>query len=362
MKNKAIIIGLILVIITLSLSGCQDLFGGNGTTTYESHPTKVRYTLSYGYLINCTGAGKYKINYKCDIPDEFFNTQIIYTIFHYNDYEDRILATHNSMKIWDITSTLTKNYDLGVTTTVQGESYIVADLNGANALSIQEISDNYPELVKQYTRAQSNDSTLYIDPFDPEISAIASELLNNSATNNAFLVAKEIFKWLKQQTTYQIHYGSNGAQPASFTLQCKTGDCDDLSYLYMSLCRSIGIPSRFIRGFLVEENLAIAHAWVEVFVGGNIGDNGWIPIECAGVSKNIDSQINQNFALESANHLRLFKDDGSNESLNISLSGLTYLIYGDRKIDATIFAEVTNYVVVSSNELVIDENGRREYT
>ena len=176
MKNKAIIIGLILVIITLSLSGCQDLFGGNGTTTYESHPTKVRYTLSYGYLINCTGTGKYKINYKCDIPDEFFNTQIISTIFHYNDYEDRILATHNSMKIWDITSTLTKNYDLGVTTTVQGDSYIVSDLNGANALSIQEISDNYPELVKQYTHAQSNDSTFYIDPFDPEISAMSQVL------------------------------------------------------------------------------------------------------------------------------------------------------------------------------------------
>lgn len=361
MKNKAIIVGLIIVLITLFISGCLDFFSGDESTTYESHPTKIRYTLSYGYTINGSGTGKYNIHYDCDLPDEIFYFHILSTVIHNNEYEDRILATHNSMKIWDITNTITKNYDLGLTTTIQGESYVVSDLNGANALSIQEINDQYPALVDQYCQAQSNDTTVYIDPNDPDISAIASELLNNAETNNAFLVAKEFFKWLKQQTTYLTHIGITNAQPASVTLQCKTGDCDDLSYLYISLCRSIGIPSRFIRGFLIDENYVIPHAWVEVFVGGDIGDDGWIPVECAGVSGNVETEIHQNFGLESAEHLRIFKDDGSNESLNLSLSGLTYLTFGNRNLETNSYAEVTNYVVLQSNELKIDENGYRKY-
>ena len=362
MKNKAIILSFLIFIISLNLSGCQDFLGNNGTITYQSHPTKIRYTLSYGYIINCTGTGKYNINYKCDIPDEIFNTQIISTTFHNNDFEDRILSTHNSMKIWDITSSETKDYDLGVTTTVQDDSYLISDLNGENALSIQEINDQYPEIVTKYCQAQSNESTTFINPNDPEVIAVATDLLNNAGTNNSFLVTKDIFIWLKQQTTYQIHIGNNNAQPATFTLQCKTGDCDDLSFLYISLCRSIKIPSRFIRGFLIEENNAIPHAWVEVFVGRGIGDNGWIPIECAGTSNNIESEVNQNFGLEGADHLRLFTDDGTNESLNVSLSGLTYFTYGSRILQTTSFAELSNYIVLESNELVIDENGHREYT
>jgi hypothetical protein len=362
MKNKAIISGFILVLVSLSLSGCQDFFGSDGTKRYESHPTKVRYTLSYGYLINCSRTGKYNIDYKCDIPDEIFNIHILSIEFHDDKYEDRILATHNRMKIWDITSTETKNYDLGVTTTIQSESYLISDLTGANALSIQELSDQYPEYVEQYCQAQSNDSIIYIDPNDPNIVAVASNLFSTVAKDNAFLIAKEFFIWLKQQTTYQIHIVNNNAQPASFTLQCRTGDCDDLSFLYMSLCRSVGIPSRFIRGFLIEDNVAIPHVWVEVFVGGGIGDNGWIPIECGGTSSNIESEINQNFGLESAEHLRIFKDDGSDESLNISLAGLTYLTYNSRKIDVTSYAELSNFIVLESNELVIDENGYRQYS
>ena len=64
MKNKAIIIGMFFIIVTLTISGCLDIFNSNdGTTTYQSHPTNIRYTISYGHKINCRGTGKYTINY-----------------------------------------------------------------------------------------------------------------------------------------------------------------------------------------------------------------------------------------------------------------------------------------------------------
>jgi len=270
MKNKAIIVTFILVLITLTLSGCLDLFtSDDGSTTYQSHPTKISYTISYGYKINCTGSGEYNIKYNCDLP-EVLEGQILHIFYWLTDdeSEEKTLATYNTVRSWNITNNTNKEYDLGITAGVESESYIVSDLNGANALTIQEINDQHPALVAQYCQAQSNETTVFIDPDNPNIIAIASEILSNAGTNNAFLVAKELFIWLKQQTTYQTHGENNDAQPAEFTLQCKTGDCDDLSFLYMSLCRTIDIPARFIRGFLVEENSAVPHAWVLVITVG----------------------------------------------------------------------------------------------
>ena len=361
MKNKIITLLFILFLLVSTLSGCIDFFQIDGSTTYESHPTSVIYTISYGYKINCTGSGRYNLFYRCDLPEVLYGT-ITDVIVHNKDYTDEIIATWNSVKSWNITSNLNKEYNLGISATVQTDSFQVSDLNGENALSIEKIKEEYPNLCNQFTKAQSNDTAIFIDPNNPEISDISSQVLINTNTNNSFLVTKELFKWLKQNTVYSTHIGKDNVQTASYTFQCRTGDCDDLSFLFISLCRSLKIPARFIRGLLVEENNAIPHAWTEVFVGGNLGDNGWIPIECAGISDSIDSEIHQNFGIEDVGHLRLFKDDGSNESLNISLLGIRYKMYStNRNISANSYSEISDYQVLRNQKLVIDENNKRNY-
>jgi transglutaminase-like putative cysteine protease len=330
---------------------------------YEAHPTEVSYTIEYGYLINCTGFGKYNIKYDCDLP-EVLEGEIISTVVHDNNYENKILATFNTVKSWNITSESSMTYDLGITASVRSEYFLVSDLNGKDALTIQEIQNQYPDLVDQYCKPQSNGTITFIDPNNALIKATANYVLNQAETNNSFLVAKELFKWLKHQTTYGTNSGQTNVKPASETLKNKVGDCDDLSFLYISLCKSLGLPARFIRGIHVdfEKNQAIAHAWVEVFVGPNIGKEGWIPVECAGTTEKVETEIHQNFGIEGVGHLRLFKDDGSNESLNASLTDIRYLVYGsDRKINPEAYLEIASYSILKSNELVIDENGMRSY-
>lgn len=362
MKKKIIFLVFILLLFITALAGCLDFINIDGSTTYESHPTSVLYTISYGYNINCTGSGKYNIFYKCDLP-EVLNGNILDIIILNNDYDDELLATWNSVKSWEIISNLNKEYNLGINATVKAESFIISDLSGGDALSIQEINDRHPDIVSQFTQAQSNDTTIFINPYDKDIKNIANQVLFESGTNNSFLVAKDLFKWLKQNTEYNIHFDNDNVQTSSYTLQCRTGDCDDLTFLYISLCRSLKIPSRFIRGFLVENSYAIPHAWAEVFVGGDLGDDGWIPVECAGISSSIEIEIHQNFAIEDVEHLRLFKDDGSNESLNISLSGVYYRLYSEnRNIDAQAFSDISNYSVLKNQKLVIEQDEKRVYT
>ncbi len=362
MKKKTIFVSLTLILIVLVTSGCFDIFKTteNGTT-YESHPTKAQYTISYGYNITCGGIGEYNIKYDCDIPEVLIG-QV--TITEHNSNYENVTLVKNPMKSWNISSSGNNNYQLGITATVLAESFIVADLNGADALSIQEIKEQHMDVYLQYSNAQSNETITFIDPENEDIKSAAQNVSSETNDDNSFILAKNLFIWLKGNTYYKTHDENKNVQPANITKEFGHGDCDDLSFLYISLCRSIDIPARFIRGFIVEEDDngvvdAVPHAWVEVFVGGNIGNNGWIPVECACSSDSMEVQVNQNFGLESVGHLRLFEDDGSDESLIISLSDIEAKYDTNIIINLTPVAEVYSYQVLESKELSIDNNNRK---
>jgi transglutaminase-like putative cysteine protease len=351
-----------MLVLVVLLSGCEIIYP---PVIYEASPTKIIYDLSYGYRVNSNGGGLYEISYFCDTP-EILMGSITYALLYSDEYQTKTLF-NNTIIHWNISSKDEKTFELGITTQVEAESYLVADLNGAGALTVGQINEMYPKIIDQYTRLQANETIRFIDPYDSDITTIANEVFLNAKTNNSFLLAKSLFSWLKQHNQYQTHPNEKAVRPAAVTLSKKQGDCDDLSFLYISLCRALGIPARFIRGYLLTENIdgsmtAVAHAWVEVFVGGTGSLNGWIPIECACCSNSLKTDVDQNFGVESVFHLRLFTDDGSNESLASSLSGISYITYSpDITITLQQFADISNYQELELKKLVITENNIRHY-
>lgn len=371
MNKKKNLLICIFILSFLVLSGCVDILKfDDGSTTYESHPTKISYKIRYGYFINSTGSGKYEIKYDCDIPEKLLSGTVPYKIIN-ESYDHKIeKVVNNDMIRWDIAGKNSNKYILGVEANITAQSFIFYDLNGEDALTINEIKTNYPKLVEQYCKSQVDNNIFYVDPDNLVIKNIAETVLSESDTNNSFIIAKNLFVWLKNNTNYKLHFDDNAVQTSSKTYQEKTGDCDDLSILYISLCGALDIPARFIRGIIIdydnEKISAIHHAWVEVFVGPNLSINGWIPVECAGTANDedkIQTEINQNFGVESVGHLRFFTGDGSNESLNISMSGPGFTRYSsDIIIGAEAFLEITNYEIIEKNELYVDKNGYRKYT
>jgi len=342
------------------LSGCLDFFTDSEGVIYESQPTKVSYQIRYGYKINCSGFGRHTIKYDCDIPEVLVGT--VSNILALNEnYNNINVATFNDMISWNFTKNICSDYTLGISANVvYAESFMITDLSGKDALNIQELQNFHSNLVSQYCQQQSYNSEIFIDPNNEKIKNVAFQIYNSTNSDNSFIVAKELFKWLKQNTHYKINI--DNVQQACTTFDKKTGDCDDLSFLYISFCRSLNIPARFIRGYLVEENSAVAHAWVEVFVGNNLGDSGWIPIECAGSSDDVENEVDTNFAFESAKHLRLFKDNGSNESLAASLAGISYSVAPELEfLDPEAFVEISNYQILESKELFVNKNNIRSY-
>ncbi|MFH1100825.1 MAG: transglutaminase-like domain-containing protein [Methanobacteriota archaeon] len=350
------------VIITLLTTGCMDIVFDD-STRYESYPTAIQYTIRYGYNLSVAGTGSYSIHFACDTPQVLQGEVTPVTILYPGEYQE-IMVGGNKRIVWDINGSSANTYELGVTTSVVARSYLVSDLTGKNALTLEQIPSQHPTLVMQYCGLQAIDETRYIDPYQPDIQDTARRIYNQSESKNAFVLAQAIFVWLKQNTEYRLHESESVVQPASETFILRTGDCDDLSFLYISLCRSLGIPARFIRGYLIESNqgdaVAGPHAWVEVFVGGGMGNNGWVPVECAGVAT-LQAEVHQNFGVENAFHLRLFVDEGSNESLNLSLSGISWVYSSSITITADAFTELSLYSERESKQLVITKDNQRSY-
>lgn len=83
---------------------------------------------------------------------------------------------------------------------------------------------------------------------------------------------------LNQAISNQLHYQTRdeaGVQSPALTLAQHSGTCRDFATLFIEACRSLGLASRFVSGYLhapaTEVGNATTHAWAEIYLPGT----GW---------------------------------------------------------------------------------------
>lgn len=95
--------------------------------------------------------------------------------------------------------------------------------------------------------------------------------------------AKRIYDFVNLHITYdtRIKYANKGALSGLLT---GFGVCDEYSHLFTAMCRAIGIPSRVVAGYWIEDDIQEnkwlnasedRHSWSEFF----IQEVGWVPAE-----------------------------------------------------------------------------------
>jgi transglutaminase-like putative cysteine protease len=221
------------------------------------------------------------------------------------------------------------------------KGYLYVDMKGTQAMRvlnrketrISDASASQPA----FLGSESNDESgrTMIDPYNSEIQAVAERVKAETGSDDAWTVAKAMFIWLKNNTSY--YHGPESdtyTKSAIEVLHSGNGDCDELSFLYISLCRAAGIPARFVEGYMVEKNpdLYIGHVWAEFY------DGEWVPVEVAssenltfengvlrGETGNITHILDTRFGIDLPDHVRTFVDDGTSQSI-IASNG-KYLYY-----------------------------------
>ncbi|UCE15541.1 MAG: hypothetical protein JSV12_06615 [Candidatus Bathyarchaeota archaeon] len=85
----------------------------------------------------------------------------------------------------------------------------------------------------------------------------------------------KIYDFVVDSLTYEIQLEEMGAL---WALQNGRGDCSEHSYLFVALCRAMGIPSRVVTGFAFNsysEPLSDGHMWAEYY----LENYGWVPTD-----------------------------------------------------------------------------------
>ncbi len=352
-RNQTILLSFFILSITVS-SGCLETNLFESSTTYEESPVQITYDFTYGYTINLTGMGEANVFYQEYLPQS--KEGIIYSVdIIPNKYQQK---EHNTNKLitWNQSIQDEYNQSYFIRSSILQNPIIIDDLTGENALTIDEIHLLHPEITATYCHSLGNETQTIIDPKNPLISTLAQSLNKNNGESNAFILGKQLFSWLKNHTSYEKHQ-TYQPQPALTTYETGVGDCDDLTYLYLSLCKAVGIPSRYIKGYLISNNTAVPHVWAELFVGPKVSETGWIPVECAGTGSST-SEIHNNYGIEDVQHIRLCIDDGTNETFQNLTNPLQIRYEQSLEVNINRVEIITNYTVLSSKQLIIKNNER----
>jgi transglutaminase-like putative cysteine protease len=109
-------------------------------------------------------------------------------------------------------------------------------------------------------------------PRDRELVLIARVLRKGRRPVDAVLAVSE---WVHDKLTYQR--GTTGVHSSAVDAwHAREGVCQDYAHLTLALLRSIGIPARYVSGYLhTKPNASIgetvngeSHAWIEAWTGG----------------------------------------------------------------------------------------------
>jgi transglutaminase-like putative cysteine protease len=104
----------------------------------------------------------------------------------------------------------------------------------------------------------------------PYLKAKAESITNGS--NSTLEAARRLALWINSQVKYDKTCWEV-SMPATQVFAERRGVCDEFSNLFISMCRALGIPARYVEGLVYSGRDWTSHAWTEVYAGR------WVPVD-----------------------------------------------------------------------------------
>ena len=117
--------------------------------------------------------------------------------------------------------------------------------------------------------------TKFID-IDEDIYTKAHELVEGE--DDLYFAVFKIAEWTRNNIKYDLSTMTEKAiQKSTWVFKNKVGVCDELTNLFISMLRSVGIPARFVSGTVYNNviNNWGGHGWAEVY----FPNYGWVPFD-----------------------------------------------------------------------------------
>ena len=193
------------------------------------------------------------------IPKTENNQQVI-SIKPESIPEAKMTVSDTAAYYWE--NPTTQNYAFSINSKVKVENKIIP--------ITEKIQFPLKDTINSYTRP-----TEFID-ITPEIRTQALKIARGET--DEYVVVFKIGNWVRNNIKYDLStLTADVVQKSSWVLKNKEGVCDELTNLFISMVRSIGIPARFVSGMAYTniDGTWGPHAWAEVY----FPDKGWIPFD-----------------------------------------------------------------------------------
>ena len=111
----------------------------------------------------------------------------------------------------------------------------------------------------------------------------------------------------------ETHVHTTGAE----ALEQGSGVCQDHAHIFCAVCRSLGIPARYVSGYLSHEAHASSHAWADTYVE----DLGWVSFDPSNRTGPTESYIRIATGLDygEAGPIRGVRNGGGVETMTYSV-------------------------------------------
>ena len=137
-----------------------------------------------------------------------------------------------------------------------------------------------PEKIKQDYQKYLKFSGLIT--IDENIREKATQLAQGET--DSYVIASKVAKWVRGDINYDLStITEDPDQTSSEVFQSKAGVCKEITHLYISMMRSLGIPARVVTGYAYTTSQSVidyvgspwgGHAWAEVLIGDK-----WVPFD-----------------------------------------------------------------------------------
>lgn len=111
---------------------------------------------------------------------------------------------------------------------------------------------------------------------DPFINDLAKKIAGDE--KNPYWIARKVYEYLTNNLSYNLK-PVGGWNPAPTVLKRGTASCSEYSYSMIALCRSLGVPIRYVGAISLRGDDAsyddVFHRWTEVY----LPPYGWIPFD-----------------------------------------------------------------------------------
>lgn len=133
---------------------------------------------------------------------------------------------------------------------------------------------------------------------------------------------------------------SGGWNTAPTVLTRGNGSCSEYSFVFISMCRSAGIPAKYVGSVVVRGDDAsiddVFHRWVEIYLPGY----GWLPVDPSGGDKPSPRDQARCFGSLSNRFLITTDSGGNSKTLGWYYNTNEFIItQPDTKYEVETFAE-----------------------